>query len=131
MVWLFGLTYIATTDYALAATPFVLYSCGDNETYEPITAIAHLFMYTPFSFMFLYLYDKWEVRGKKLVLFLAGWTCFSIFFEWLNIQTGFLEYKHWSLYYSIPAYPISGLILIRVYRFILKNLPKEGQYHKP
>lgn len=50
--------------------------------------------------------------------------CFSIFFEWLNIQTGFLMYTHWKLYYSIPTYPVSGLMLIRVYRYIRENLPE-------
>lgn len=125
MVWLFSATYLSTLDYALAATPFHLYDCGDNATYEPITAIAYLFMYSPFSFAVLYTYDKWEVRGKKLALFLAGWTCFSVFFEWLNIQIGFFHYTYWRLYYSVPFYPVSVLILIQVYRYILKHLPKK------
>jgi len=123
LIWLFTAAYLSVVDYALAATPFELYYCGDDETYELITAIAYLFMYTPFSFLFLYTYDKWDIRGIKLVPFLAGWTCFSVFFEWLNIQTGFLVYNHWKLYYSIPWYPVSGLILIGVYHFVRHHLP--------
>jgi hypothetical protein len=127
MVWLYTVTYISTLDYALAATPFNVYYCGDNDTYEPIAIVAYTLMYTPFSFIFLYLYDKWDIHGSKLALYLAGWACFAIGFEWLNLQIGFLVYKQWKLVYSIPSYPISCLFLIQVYRFIMRNLPKVVQ----
>ncbi|UJF31734.1 hypothetical protein [Paenibacillus hexagrammi] len=127
ILWTFNVAFVASSDYELAAPPFELYYCGDNTTYEPITAVAHVFLYTPFSFMFLFLYDKWNLREKKnrmrLVFYIAGWTAFSIFFEWLQILNGFFVYTGWKLYYSIPVYPVSALILIKVYHFIGNHLP--------
>lgn len=122
ILWVFNTAYVATVDYALAATPFALYYCGDNETYEPIATWIHLFLYPPCSFLFLYFYDKWNIRGMKLALYIAGWTCFSTVFEWVNVQVGLFTYTGWKLYYSIPTYPISSLIIIWLYHFIVKRV---------
>ncbi|MFC5448292.1 hypothetical protein [Paenibacillus aestuarii] len=129
IIWIFNVVYVATLDYALAVTPFQLYYCGDNETYEPITAFAHIFMYPPFSFLFLYLYDKWNLRNKKnrkrLVFFFIGAAVFSVFFEWLNVLNGFLVYTGWKLYGSFPMYVFSALILLKLYHFIERNSPMQ------
>jgi hypothetical protein len=127
MIWMFNFVFVASLDYGLAATPFELYYCGDNETYEPIATFAHLFLYPPFSFLLLYLYDKWNLGEKKrrlpFVLYLACWTVFSVFFEWLHILSGFFVYTGWSVYYSLPMYPLSALLLLRIYHFIEQNYP--------
>lgn len=65
------------------------------------------------------------IHGKKLILYLIFWTGISVFFEWVSIKTGFLTYSQWKLHFSIPTYPISALILIKVYHFVKKNLPTE------
>jgi hypothetical protein len=123
IIWVFNITYVATIDFALAATPFELYYCGDNESYEPIATWIHVFLYPPFSFFFLYFYDKWSVRGTKLFLYLVLWTGISVVFEWINIKVHLIVFTGWLLFYSIPTYPISALILIKLYHYIQKNLP--------
>lgn len=125
VLWIFNFTFVATIDYAVAATPFHVYDCLDNETYEPMAAYSHLFVYTPFSFIFLYYYDKWAIRGYKLVVYLAAWTVFSLFYEWLGLNFGFLNYSRgWKMIYSIPTYPTASLILLVIYRFVQKNLAR-------
>ncbi|MGG1518863.1 hypothetical protein ABE504_25865 [Paenibacillus oryzisoli] len=127
IIWTFNVVFVATLDYGLAATPFELYYCGDNVSYEPITAIAHVFMYTPFSFVFLFLYDEWHLRDKKnrkrLVLYFIAWDAFSVFFEWLNVLNGFMTYTGWKLYYSFPMYPLAAFILLKAYHFVENNYP--------
>ncbi len=127
MIWVFNVSLVASIDYALASTPFKTYYCLDNETYEPMGAVAHVFLYTPFSFFFLYFYDKWSIRGKRVIPYLVCWTCFSVFFEWLNIQFGFITYTAWGIWYSIVPYPLASLILIKVYRFVEAHLPKRSR----
>lgn len=127
IIWMFNVVFVASFDYQLAATPLELYYCGDNVTYEPIATFAHLFLYPPFSFLLLYLYDKWKLRETKhrlrLILYVTGWTAFSIFFEWLHIQSGFFVYTGWKIYYSIPIYPLSFFLLLKIYHFIRNNNP--------
>ena len=128
MLWIFNVVFVATIDYAIAATPFHVYDCLDNETYEPMAAFAHVFLYTPFSFVFLYFYDKWKIRDGigRLIVYLIAWTCVAICFEWLSIQARFLTYHGWKIFYSFPTYPISALILIKVYHFLNRNLPSRN-----
>ncbi|TYP73241.1 hypothetical protein [Paenibacillus methanolicus] len=125
ILWVYNLVFVATLDYALAATPFHLYDCMDNATYEPMAAYAHAFLYTPYSFIFLYYYDKWSInRNKRVLLFyLSAWTCIALFFEWISLKFGFLDYgRGWKMTWSVPTYPLSALLTIRVYRFIKDQL---------
>lgn len=121
-IWLFSIAFIESIDYGLAGSPFKVYYCADNATYEPAAALIHIFLYPSFSFIFLFFYDKWHIHGMKLVIYILAWTTFSIFFEWLNIKNGVFTYTGWKLYYSIPTYPLSGMLIIKIYQFIQKNL---------
>lgn len=122
LIWIYSIALVETIDYALAATPFFVYFCGDNLTYEPAVALIHLFLYPSFSFIFLFFYDKWKIRGKKTIPYLLLWNVFSVFFEWINVKNGVITYIEWKIYYSIPTYPIACFLLIKVYHFIQKHL---------
>jgi hypothetical protein len=122
IIWVFNITYVATIDYFLLATPFRLYIYGDNATYELSGALYHLIIYPCASILFLYGYDKWELYGKKTVWYIFAWTVFSIFFEWLNLKNHALTYTGWKLYYSIPFYPATSVLLIMLYRYTKKKL---------
>lgn len=124
MIWIYSMTFVESVDYALAGSPFQIYYCADNKTYEPVAALIHVFLYPSFSFFFLYFYEKWRLHGKKLGLSIFIWTVFSIFFEWLNIKNGVFTYTGWKLYWSIPVYPISILLLLKVNHFIKKQIQK-------
>jgi hypothetical protein len=122
IIWVFNITYVATIDYFLLATPFRLYIYGDNATYELSGALYHLIIYPCASILFLYGYDKWELYGKKAVWYIFGWTVFSLLFEWLNLKNHALTYTGWKLYYSIPFYPATSVLLIMLYRYTKKKL---------
>ncbi|WP_426451984.1 CBO0543 family protein [Paenibacillus sp. S-38] len=47
----------------------------------------------------------------KFILYLSGVLCFAIFFEWLATLFGYLVYKGWRLWYSIPFYLLGMLYL--------------------
>jgi hypothetical protein len=122
VIWTFNITYVSTIDYFLLATPFKLYIFGDNPTYELSGALFHFFMYPCASLIFLYIYDKWELYGKKTVWYIIFWTAFSLFYEWLAVQNHALTYTGWKLYYSIPTYPLTAIILILLFHFTKKKL---------
>lgn len=122
IIWICNITYVATIDYFLLATPFKLYIFGDNPTYELSGALFHLFMYPCASIIFLYIYDKWELHGKKTAIYILFWTGFALFFEWLSVKNNALTYTGWKLYYSIPFYPITSILLIILFHFTKKKL---------
>jgi hypothetical protein len=122
VIWIFNITFVSSIDYFLIATPFKVYYFGDNPTYELSGALFHLFMYPCSSLLFLFGYDKFELYGKKTAFYILFWTGFSLFFEWLSVKNHALIYTGWKLYYSIPAYPITAILLIILFRFTKKKL---------
>ncbi|WP_408009867.1 hypothetical protein ACJROX_06115 [Pseudalkalibacillus sp. A8] len=81
-------------------------------------AVAHLTIFPTCA----YFYDKWQLRGPKLALYILGWTIISITYEWLCLQNNVLTYKNWNLLFSIPTYPITCFIVIAIFHFIKRNM---------
>ena len=85
----------------------------------------HFFIYLCIHvhpYFFLYGYDKFELYGKKTVGYILFWTGFSLLFEWISVKNNALTYTGWKLYYSIPFYPITAVLLIILFRFTKKKL---------
>lgn len=122
MIWVYNLALVGTIDYFLVATPFKLYYFGDNPTYELSAALFHLFMYPCASLLFLFAYDKWKLYGTKTIWYILCWTGFALLFEWISVRNHALIYTGWKLYYSIPVYPLTAILLIIVFRFMKKKL---------
>jgi hypothetical protein len=122
IIWVFNIFYVASIDYFLLATPFKMYTFGDNPTYELSGALFHLLIYPCASIIFLYGYDKWQLYGKKSAWYILCWTSFSLFFEWLCVKNHALTYTGWKVYYSIPFYPITSVLLILLFRYTKKKL---------
>ncbi|MFC5450588.1 hypothetical protein [Paenibacillus aestuarii] len=112
---------VATIDYFFITSPYKLYYFGDNTSYELSAALYHFFVYPCSSAVFLFIYDKWKLYGRKTAWYIFIWTCFSLFL-WLNVINHTLTYTGWKLYYSIPVYPIAAVMLIIVYRISKKKL---------
>jgi hypothetical protein len=122
IIWVCNIAFVASIDYFLLATPFKLYFFGDNRTYELSGALFHLFMYPCASIIFLFIYDKWELYGKKTAWYILFWTGFALLFEWISVKNNALTYTGWKLYYSIPFYPITSISLIILFHFTKKKL---------
>jgi hypothetical protein len=52
--------------------------------------------------------------------FAIGWTLFSTFFEWIELQVGYLIYKNWTLWYSAGIYFL-GVIFLRWHLSFLRK----------
>ncbi|MBO0958454.1 hypothetical protein J1P26_01830 [Neobacillus sp. MM2021_6] len=124
IIWIYSIVFVESTDYFLAASPFRVYYCGDNVTYEPSAAAIHLFLYPVFSFIFLLLYNRLNISGIKLILYILAWDIFSTFFEWLYLINGAFTYTGWKVHYSFFVYPLSSLLLIKIYKFTISQLNK-------
>jgi hypothetical protein len=121
VIWVYMIAFVETIDYGVAFTPFRIYYCGDNITYEPSGTVLHFLVFPPFSFFFLYFYDKWRLRGLRLVLYMLIWSGFAIGLEWIFVINGVFTYTGWKLPYSFPVYIVSDLMLIKLYQVIKKN----------
>lgn len=122
LIWMYNIFLVSSIDYFLIATPFKVYYFGDNPTYELSGALFHFLMYPCASLLFLYIYDKFELYGKKTIWYIFAWTGFSLLYEWISVKNKALIYTGWKFYYSIPVYPVAAIALILVFRFFRKKL---------
>ncbi|MEH7443669.1 hypothetical protein V7201_15260 [Bacillus sp. JJ1122] len=121
LIWIYNIAMVSTIDYFLIATPFNMYYFGDNPTYELSGALFHLFMYPCASLIFLYIYDKFELYGKKTAWYILCWTGFALFYEWICVKNNALIYTGWKLQYSIPVYPAAAIALILFFHFVKRK----------
>ena len=110
-----GLVY----DHTIAVPPLDLYDVGDNSSYELFDIFSYI-MYAPFGYLFIYFFEKLNIRSFWSILYIIGWSIPSILLEWICVKVGIFHYKHgYALPYSIPVYffVLSQLLLIYQYFF--------------
>jgi hypothetical protein len=115
------------TNHILGAPPLDLYDFNDTPKFDLFDFFIW-FTYPPFGYFFIYLYDKWNLRGMKTFIYIVIWAAFSVFFEWLTLKANVFTYKGWKLGYSIPTYLIVLSIYIMFFIFI-KNYDQRGTIH--
>lgn len=90
-----------------------------EEGFQWLGFLAILMYFPSVSVLFLNLYPLKSNKRKK-VLYIVGWTGFSIAFEWFCLQTKFYYYNEWRFWYSALTYPIIFSILLLNYKFVRK-----------
>lgn len=105
----FAFTYGVTVDMILDLH-YELYGYF-KEGFQWLGLLA-IFLYFPsISVLFLNLCPLNSKIPKK-ILYILGWTIFSVAFEWFCLQTKFYYNNGWKLWYSAIAYPVIFSILL-------------------
>jgi hypothetical protein len=100
----FAFTYGVTVDMILDLHYDLYGYFGEGFQWLGLLAI---FLYFPsISVLFLNLYPSLESNKRKKIIYILGWTVFSIAFEWFCLHTKFYYYNGWKLWYSAIAYPL-------------------------
>lgn len=85
--------------------------------------LALLLIYPAISTLFLNFFPFGRGFHRK-VYYIAGWSLFSVMFEWIVSQTEFFYHNGWQLWHSALAYPIIFSMLagnFKIIRRIIKN----------
>jgi hypothetical protein len=88
-----------------------------QEGFDWLALLGILLYFPSISFLFLNFYPSTKKLGTK-VLYILLRTAFSVFFEWVSLQTAFFYYVSWKLWYSALLYPFIFLTLIIHWKFI-------------
>lgn len=59
-------------------------------------------------------------RKRDFVLYLIGMTLFAITYEVLSLLTGYLVYKGWKLWFSVPFYALV-ILYLRIHLSLLRK----------
>ncbi|MDD9271094.1 hypothetical protein ACFPES_29010 [Paenibacillus sp. GCM10023248] len=114
-----------SVDSLIAVKPFDLYDVSDSSKYEIIDAVIYYVNYPPYTYFFMYFYDKWQLKGVWRVLYVVLYSGLSVFFEWLAVLCGVFKFKGWKLGYSPFVYVVVFVMYILVYHLTRKLLHEE------
>jgi hypothetical protein len=123
LIVLFSSFYARTLDHILASPLMDFYDVMDSPAYE-LFGVFSYFMYSPFAYLFIYLYDKFNIQGMKTALYVFGFSVVGIGYEWIAVKLGVFTYKEWEFAYSFTVYLFVQYTTILFFEYIKRN------YHK-
>ena len=124
LLMLYGSIVARLSDHFLASPKLDLYNLMDTPKYDFFDLITYL-LYAPFSYLFIYYYEKRSVKGFGLVLYLLICTSVGTLFEWVNKEFHVFTYKGWHIAYSFTIYLGTQCLTILFYHFVKHAYTKE------
>jgi hypothetical protein len=121
LISLYSLTAAALFDNSMGAAPFDFYDIMDGPDYTVMDVVVY-FLYPPFSYVFLFIYKKFQIRDQYLILFILCFTAAAIAVEWVYHKMKVFEYKNGNnIINSVCVYLMIQSVLVLFYRFLVVN----------
>ncbi|MCA1029697.1 hypothetical protein LCL95_01470 [Bacillus timonensis] len=118
---LYSLFYGTFFDNLLGIQRINYYDINDKSTYNIYDALLYL-AYGPFSYFFIYFYDKYQIRRMKTVFYLLGWSLFGVLFEYTVSRAGVFHYLNgYKPFYSFPIYLFVQITLVMFFHWLRKT----------
>ncbi|GAA0479829.1 hypothetical protein GCM10008986_00340 [Salinibacillus aidingensis] len=103
LVMLCAIVFARVLDHMMASPSLDLYDIMDKGNYELFDLVLYSF-YAPFAYLYIYLFDKFNVKGIWTGLYILVWSLIAIGFERVNVYFGVFNYHGWKGAYSFPVY---------------------------
>lgn len=129
LIMLFSMSIAKIIDHAIAGEPLDLYDIGDQKKYELWDVIGY-FMYLPYAYLSIYLYDKLNPKGIFLSVYIILMSLSGIIFEWIAIKFHVFKYEKWTLFYSFSVYLAVSIVHILFFNFLKKYLKNNRSIQK-
>jgi hypothetical protein len=113
-----GVGFLA--DSLFAAPPADLFDVNDRKEYEIFDLLVY-FQYPPFSYIYLYLYDRLRIKGLSVIGYVLLWSVAAYLIEaWASYLNVFHFTKGWSLHYSFVFYVFTQFALLPLF-YVMKK----------
>ncbi|MBB3110601.1 hypothetical protein FHS18_002668 [Paenibacillus phyllosphaerae] len=103
VLYTIGPTIAMNVDFLLGIPPIDVYNINDDGRYELFDLLFY-FLYAPFSYLFIYFYDRLRFRGFGTALYVLGCSAAGAAYEWIAVLCHVFQYKGWNLGYSFIVY---------------------------
>jgi hypothetical protein len=117
--------YLAqTVDFLLAVPPYDLYDENDSPKFEIMDYVLYFISYPPVAYIMLHFYDRWKLKGARIILYIAGWSFLTMGLEGLANLAHVYTYKGWQLSYSLLAYIgiyTVNILILHLARYLLQS----------
>jgi hypothetical protein len=107
LLLLFTISISRVVDHLIAGPNINFYDIMDTGKFEFFDLFCYI-SYAPWGYVFVYYYDKFQLKGVRLLVYLICVALVSIGFEWLTTTEyiSFFKYSKWKVIYSLPVYLI-------------------------
>jgi hypothetical protein len=110
-------------DHTIGSPPIDLYDTN-VQPWLTFSELPTWGMYSVFGYLFIYLYDKFDIRGVAIPFYVLVWTFFGTAFEALSVTFDVFSYKGWSLRYSFLVYLCTQLLVVTVFQILMSTFIK-------
>jgi hypothetical protein len=108
-------------DHTISLPPFDFYDVNDSNAYEFMDFLTY-FMFGPFSYFFIYYYDKLINDTRYTTLYIMMWSTAAIAFEYLGHMIGLYHYKNgYKFFYSLSIYILFLSIVIFIFYLVKRS----------
>lgn len=119
--YIFGIYIGLFYDHTISIKPWDFYDVNDTSSYQFIDFLSYI-MYGPYSYFFIYFYQKWNIRRMKIIPYLLVWSAVSIVLEWIGLKVGLFHFdKGYKMHWSFPIYLFSQSLMIMFYYLSVKK----------
>ncbi|HEY0827606.1 MAG TPA: CBO0543 family protein, partial [Bacilli bacterium] len=121
-ILLFNVFLGQTVDFLIGVPPYDLYDVNDSPKYEITDFVLYFSSYPSVAYTMLHFYDKWEVKGSRVILYIGGWSFLTMGLEWAAELAHVFKYKEWRLWYSLLVYIgiyILNILALHLARYLL------------
>lgn len=124
LVW--GFTSSTLFDFTIGGGLMDFYRVNDSNRYE-LTDLFAYFMFAPFGYFFIYLYEVIKIKKKTLMLYILGWTVVGVGFQWIAEWLHMTTYqKGYKFEYNIAVFLTIQTITGLFYAYIKDHPGKSG-----
>ena len=105
-------------DHTLSVLPVSYYVINDSSSFELMDFLSHV-MYAPYSYLFFYLFDFFNIKQRFSLLYILVWVFVSVGMELFCMYLGIFHYRHgYTIYYSFAIYLLVVSFWVIFYRII-------------
>src|SRR5690606_35876860 len=95
LLMVFASTVARTLDHLLAGPTVDVYNITDTGKYDLFDLITYT-LYAPFAYIFVYIFDRFNIKGYWILLYLVIASLIATLYEWLCVLFDVFNYKGWN-----------------------------------
>jgi hypothetical protein len=120
LIMMMSLALPLALDHTIGSPPIDLYDTN-VKPWVTFSELPTWGMYSIFGYLFIYLYDKLNIRGVGIPFYILVWALAGTAFETLSVTFDVFSYKGWSLRYSFLVYLCTQLLTVIVFRILMST----------
>jgi hypothetical protein len=121
LIMFFSLSLAKGADNTLGSKPLDLYDTNEMPKFD-LTDLLTWGLYPAFGYLFIYMYQRFLIRGYALPMFVLTCAVLGTGFEYICVQFDVFAYKKWILADSFVVYLLSQALTILFFEWCKRSI---------